>query len=88
MNQQGPLEVYRQACQQYDLRPLNSVIEGLHSNMLNLSEMSINDLDLKAICLAIRVDRAIRFHFSFRNQIISPFSLSHHGLMEKSNRFA
>jgi hypothetical protein len=26
---------------------------------LNLSEMSINDLDLKAICLALRVDISI-----------------------------
>lgn len=55
INKKDPIQVYLQACKQYQIHPFNTVIEGLNTNTLDLSEMSINDLDLKAICLALRV---------------------------------
>ena len=56
INQQDPIEVYIQACHDYQIHPFNTVIEGLKTNALDLSEMSIDDIDLKAIGLALRVD--------------------------------
>ena len=56
INQQDPIQIYLQACKQYQIHPYHRVIEGLNLNTLDLAEMSINDLDLKAICLALRVD--------------------------------
>ncbi|CAF3346412.1 unnamed protein product [Rotaria sp. Silwood1] len=55
INKQDPIQVYLQACKQYQIHPFNTVIEGLNMNIVDLSEMSINDLDLKAICLALRI---------------------------------
>jgi hypothetical protein len=55
INKQDPTQVYLQACKQYQIHPFNTIIEGLNTNTLDLSEMSINDLDLKAICFALRV---------------------------------
>lgn len=55
-NQQDPIDIYLHACKQYQIRAFNQVIEGLQTNVLDLCEMSINDLDLKSICLALRVD--------------------------------
>ena len=63
INQQDPIQVYIQACQDYKIHPFNTVIEELKTNTLDLSEMSINDIDLKAICLALRVDRFLLFFF-------------------------
>jgi len=56
INKQDPIQIYLKACKQYHIHPFNTVIEGLNTNTLDLSEMSINNLDLKAICLALRVD--------------------------------
>ena len=56
ISKQDPIQVYLQACRDYRIHPFNAVIEGFKINILDLSEMSINDLDLKAICLALRVD--------------------------------
>ncbi|CAF1260653.1 unnamed protein product [Adineta ricciae] len=55
INQQDPIQIYLQACKQYQIHPYHNVIEGLNLNTLDLAEMSINDLDLKAICLALRI---------------------------------
>ena len=63
INKQDPIQVYLQACKDYQIHPFNRVIEGLKTNTLDLSEMSINDLDLKAICLALRVDFDMFFCF-------------------------
>lgn len=57
INKQDSIQVYLQACRDYQIHPFNQVIEGFETNILDLSEMSINDLDLKAICLALRVDK-------------------------------
>lgn len=59
ISKQDPIQVYLQACRDYQIHPFHTVIEGLKTNILDLSEMSINDLDLKAICLALRVDRSM-----------------------------
>ena len=59
ISKQDPLQVYLQACRDYQIHPFDQVIEGLKTNILDLSEMSINDLDLKAMCLALRVDKKI-----------------------------
>jgi hypothetical protein len=59
INKQDPIQVYLQACKQVKIHPINTAIDGLNSNTLDLSEMSINDLDLKAICLALRVDKSV-----------------------------
>ena len=56
ISKQDPIQVYLQACKQYQIHPLNIVIERLNTNTIDLSEMSINDHDLKPICLALRVD--------------------------------
>ncbi len=75
-NQQDPIQVYHQACQNYQIHPFNTVIEGLMTNTLDLSEMSINDLDLKAICLALRVDIFMLFIMSnWIYKIIDPFEI-------------
>lgn len=56
INKQDPIEVYLEACKQYQIHPIDDVIEGLKTDIIDLSEMSLNDIDLKAICLALRVD--------------------------------
>ena len=56
VDQQDPIQFYRQACQKFQIQPLNRAIEGVATSVLDLSEMSISDLDLKVICLALRVD--------------------------------
>ncbi|UJR33358.1 hypothetical protein I4U23_020806 [Adineta vaga] len=60
LNKQDPIQIYLQACKQYRIHPHDSVIEGLNMNTLDLSEMSINDLDLKAICLALRIHTSMK----------------------------
>lgn len=65
INKQDPIQVYLHACQQYQIHSFNTVIEGLNTNTLDLSEMSINDLDLKAICLALRVIYTLFFSLKF-----------------------
>ncbi|CAF2043424.1 unnamed protein product [Rotaria magnacalcarata] len=61
INKQDPIQVYRQACKRYQIHPYHSVIEGLSRDMIDLSEMSINDLDLKAICLALRIHTQMKY---------------------------
>ncbi|CAF0870156.1 unnamed protein product [Adineta steineri] len=60
INKQDPIQVYLQACKQYQIHPFDIVIKGLNTNTLDLSEMSINDTDLKIICLALRIHRNIK----------------------------
>ncbi|CAF0848972.1 unnamed protein product [Didymodactylos carnosus] len=51
IDKRDPVQVYIKACQQFKIHPRNVVIDGLATTELNLQEMSINDVDLKAIWL-------------------------------------